>query len=101
MLPPTRRDAARQPTEHQLRSPAKRDTDLSFAKPGQPGPDASPSVSQFPYLEYGGEDPLGRNIRRIKWSNIRKVTGTAKILSTHLPPYKSSFCGVKIKFVQN
>lgn len=58
-------------------------------------------LSQFPYLEYGGEDPLGRNIRRIKWSNIRKVTGTAKILSTHLPPYKSSFCGVKIKFVQN
>ena len=101
MLLPTWRDAARQWAEHQFRSPAKRDTDLSFAKPGQPGPDALPSVSQFPYLEYGWEDPFGRNIRRIKWSNIEKVTGTAKILSTHFTPYKSNFHGVKIKFVEN
>lgn len=63
----------------------KLDTNLSFAELGQLGPDAPPSVSQFPHLEHGGKDPLDRNIRRIKWKNIRKLAQNKFSTPTSFP----------------
>lgn len=59
----------KRPQEQKLWSLANLNTNPSFAKMGRLGPDASPSVSQFPHLDYGGKEPLDGNIRRSQWTN--------------------------------